>query len=83
MVAMMIKRFKNQIPVPTAQDSGSTLIVPSQEAHITKNQHKSAPSIQINMPQSVPQLDHHEIPHYEEETSAGIDKKKLATRPMS
>lgn len=31
-----------------------------------QNQHMLTPSIQINMPQPVPQFDHHEIPQYEE-----------------
>lgn len=74
-MSVMMRRFERQAPPPPTQDSGSPPVVPSHETPIVPNQKMPSLSIQINMPQPVPQFDHLESPQYEEEILVGIDKK--------
>lgn len=78
LTTIMMKRFDNQVPPLATHDLSSSPIVRSQEALISKNQHVHVPFIQINVLQSVPKYDHHEISQYKEEILAGIDRETKA-----
>lgn len=68
-------RFENQIYPLVPQDSGSPQGGRSNEVLNVPTQSVPIMSIQIKIPQSPPsQLDHYEVPQYEEEISVTVDK---------
>lgn len=76
LMTVMMNRFENRSPPPTAQDSGSPQGAPSNEAPNLQTLSMHVPSVQINLPQRPPpQSDNTEAPQYEEEVSATVDKE--------
>lgn len=75
LMSVMIRRFKNHPPPPVAQNSGSNPSFPQNETPVVQNQNVDAPAVQINIPQPLSSFDHLEVPQYEAETSAGVDKE--------